>query len=94
MSAEGTDRWLFLHFYGFHPDRLLTFKVVRLRREQKGDWSQEVASTRLWPLTQAELSPAVRAAGFADPTCYGDLQGTPFDPETSPNVVIAARATR
>jgi SAM-dependent methyltransferase len=90
---EATD-WLFLRFYDFDPDGLLTFNILRLRREDGRDWSQEVTSTRLWPLTERELTPAVRAAGFADITPYGDMQGAPFDSATSPNLVIAAVVAR
>jgi hypothetical protein len=89
---EGESEWLFLRFYDFDPDGLLTFNVVRLRREKGNGWSQEVSSTRLWPLTEHELGPAVQAAGFGDMTLHGDMRGASFDPETSPNLIIAARA--
>ena len=84
---EGDREWLFLRFYDFDPDGLLTFSVVRLLRS--GDrWEQQVMSTRLWPLRQAELADALRATGFAEVVCWGDMQGAPFDPEESPNLVV------
>jgi SAM-dependent methyltransferase len=91
---EGETEWLFLRFYDFDPDGLLTFNVLRLRRERGDDWNQEVSSTRLWPLTQHELVPAVRGAGFGNIRLYGDMRGAPFDPEASPNLVVAARTMR
>jgi hypothetical protein len=30
------------------------------------------------------------AAGFTDIVCYGDMQGTPFDPESSSNLITVA----
>ncbi|MGD1995743.1 MAG: class I SAM-dependent methyltransferase [Anaerolineae bacterium] len=88
---EGELDWLFLRFYDFGPDGRLAFNVVTLRREGGGDWSQQVTSTPLWPLTQAKLIEALDAAGFDELTCWGDMGGTPFDPETSPNLVTTAR---
>lgn len=89
---EGDGEWLFVRFYDFDPDDVLTFNMVRLRREQGSGWDQEVNSTRLWPLTEQELTAAVGAAGFREITAHGDMRGTTFDPETSPNLVVAAGA--
>jgi hypothetical protein len=47
-------------------------------------------STRLWPLRRAELVAALEGAGFARITLWGDMQGTPFQLEESPNLVIGA----
>lgn len=91
---EGHTDWLFLRFYDFNHDGLLTFNVVRLRREGGDDWSQEVSATRLWPLTEEELTPALRAAGFEDVTQYGDMTGASFCSDISPNLVVAAGAGR
>lgn len=88
---DGKTDWLFLRFYDFDPDGLLTFNVLRLKRRERGDWEQEVGSTRLWPLTEQELMPAIRRAGFDDVTRYGDMKGAPFNAANSPNLVIAAR---
>jgi SAM-dependent methyltransferase len=88
---EGDTEWLFLRFYDFELDGLLAFNVVTLRREGVGDWSQHVAATHLWPLRQAELIPALQAAGFGEIACWGDMQGSPFEPENSGNLVVAGR---
>jgi SAM-dependent methyltransferase len=86
---EGETEWLFLRFYDFDPDGLLTFHVVRLRRAG-GPWEQQVLSARLRPLRQAELTDALKEAGFSDIALYGDMQSSPFDPDRSPNLVIGA----
>ncbi len=88
---EDETEWLFLRFYDFDPDGLITFNVVTLRREGAGPWTQRVTSTRLRPLQQADVMAALAAAGFADVTCYGDMAGAVFDPETSSNLVVTAR---
>jgi glycine/sarcosine N-methyltransferase len=88
---EGDAEWLFLRFYDFEPDGLLAFNVVTLRREGCGSWSQRTANTRLWPLRQAELVAALQAAGFGGVSYRGDMQGNPFELESSGNLVVSAR---
>ncbi|MDY7080099.1 MAG: methyltransferase domain-containing protein [Chloroflexota bacterium] len=87
---KGESEWLFLRFYDFEPDGTLTFNLMTLRREGTGDWSQQVASTRLRPLRQDELIAALTGVGFAEVACWGNMQGAPFDAESSPNLIISA----
>lgn len=87
---EGDVEWLFLRFYDF-SDARLTFNLVTLRRQGAGDWEQRVTATPLWPLRQEELTIALAAAGFTAIASYGDMSGTPFDPQTSSNLVVTAR---
>jgi SAM-dependent methyltransferase len=88
---EGENEWLFLRFYDFEPDGLLNFNIITLRREGTGGWSQQVTTTRLRPLLQAELTAALAAAGFKEIASYGDMSGSRFDPETSGNLILTAR---
>jgi SAM-dependent methyltransferase len=88
---EGETEWTFLRFYDFEPDGLLTFNVVTLRRGGEGAWSQQVATTRLRPLRQAELLAALEAAGFGEIACWGDMQGSPFELESNGNLVVSGR---
>ena len=93
-GADGEDserEWLFLRFYDFEADGTLTFNVVTLRREGGGEWSQRVTATRLRPLRQGELVGAATEAGFGEITCWGDLQGSPYDADRSGNLVLTAR---
>lgn len=87
---EGGTEWLFLRFYDFDPDGLLTFHVVVLQREGDGPWTRRVMSTRLHPLRQTELVAALEGAGFQEITLWGDMQGAPFDSDRSPNLVAVA----
>ncbi len=88
---EGEAECLFLRFYDFEPDGTLTFNLVTLRREASDAWSQQVASTRLRPLLQRDLRAVLAEADFREIACYGDMQGAPFDPTSSPNLVMTAR---
>lgn len=87
---EGEGEWLFLRHYEFEPDGLLTFQVITLRRHAGGEWDQQVLATRLRPWRERELSRALEGAGFHRLQFWGDMQGAPFDPEESGNLVITA----
>jgi SAM-dependent methyltransferase len=88
---EGDTEWLFLRFYDFEGGELLRFNLVTLRRAGGGPWEQQVSSTRLCGLVRDEAIRLVRNAGFESLTVWGDMQGAPFDPAHSPNLVFAAR---
>jgi hypothetical protein len=91
---EGDAEWLFFRFYDFEPDGTLAFNVVTLRRKGEGGWSQQVATTRLWPLRQTESVAALEDAGFGEIVCWDDMQGGSFDTHTSGNLVVTARRNR
>jgi len=87
---EGGREWLFLRFYDFNPDGILTFNVVTLQRDGRGGWTQQVETARLRPWLHTELQRTVAAVGFDGVTCYGSMTGTSFDPQASDNLVITA----
>jgi hypothetical protein len=103
FHQEGEKEWIFVRFYDFEPSGVLTFNMMTLQRgcasldgeRGPGGWSQRVTSTKLWPLRQGESTAMLEAAGFEKITCWGDMQGGPFDAHRSPNLVITAtRASR
>jgi glycine/sarcosine N-methyltransferase len=87
----GEQEWLFVRFYDFDPDGLLTFNIITLARLGQGEWQQKVDSTRLYPLRRNELEPALETAGFEQIICYGGMSGEPFDPYSSGNLIVSAR---
>lgn len=88
---EGEREWLFLRFYDYDADGLITFNILTLQRSAGAAWQQQVTATRLNPLRQAQLSAALSAVGFGEMQCYGSMAGEPFDLQSSGNLVIAAR---
>jgi glycine/sarcosine N-methyltransferase len=90
---EGSKTWIFYRFYDFEADGLITFNFVTLfsaRGEEP--FQQRIVSTRLRPWNCEQMVNFLRQAGFGGIQRYGDLQGTPFDAETSGNLVLIARA--
>lgn len=89
---EGEREWLFLRFYDFRADGLIDFNILTLQRAGRDNWQQQVATTQLVPQRQAELTSALNSSGFGQISCFGGLNGAPFDPEQSGNLVILAAA--
>lgn len=88
---EGDAEWVFLRFYDFLPDGLIDFNILTLQRTDLHDWKQTITTTRLRPLLKAEIEAALQAAGFGDISFYGGMDGSPFDPQSSGNLVATAR---
>jgi len=90
---EGNKEWLFLRFYDFDPDGLITFNIIRLSREDNSPWKQKLASVRLFPLVKEKLQILLKESGFADLRFYGMMDEIAFDPAASENLVAVAHKT-
>ena len=89
--SEADAEWIFQRFYDFDPDGLLTFNIVTLKRLSQGNWTQHIVSSRLRPILKVDLMHSLSEAGFTSLAPFGDMAASPFNPETSPNLVILAR---
>lgn len=89
---DGQNTWVFVRFYDFQPDGMLTFNILILTSQNGGKFQQQVISTRLWPFAHEQLVGWLEKTGFKNIQLYGDLQGSPFTVDTSPNLVIIAEA--
>lgn len=87
---QAEQEWLFVRFYDFDLDGLITFNMLTLQRTG-GAWQQRLSSTRLRPLLQAELAKALAAEGFGEVVFHGNMAGAAFDPQSSGNLVVTAR---
>ncbi len=89
-SRNGEER-LFIRFYDYDSDGLVTFHIMRLHRSGDDEWKQEIDSARLLPLTKDDLQSALANSGFEDPFFFGKLENIPFDPQNSGNLVVTTR---
>lgn len=91
MEPQGDDRNLFLRFYDFDTPRpgLITFNMLILSHRDDA-WHQQVESTVLRPIARDELADLLTATGFPDVVFYGGLDGSPFDPAASDDLVAVA----
>ena len=90
--TDGSGEWIFFRFYDFHAETV-TFNVATLRKAG-GEWRATVEGTTLRPIFQHELAETLSNVGFVDVEYFGSLGGEPFDPETSGNLVVTARADK
>ena len=87
---EANKEWVFLRFYEFRQDGLINFNIITLYREDHNAWQQSITTTSLLPLLQHDLIVDLSQAGFEDICCYGSMDGSPFDPASSGNLVVTA----
>jgi SAM-dependent methyltransferase len=90
---EGEAEWLFLRFYDYDPDGLITFNILTLQRRAQDPWQQRISTTRLRPLLAEDLLARLAGAGFEQVSTYSSLGGEPFDPGRSGNLVVTAHST-
>jgi len=90
-SREEDAEWIFLRFYDYDADDLITFNILTLHRTGNESWKQQVNTTCLRPILSDDLTERLKLAGFSEFTSYGSLGGEAFDPQTSGNLVLAAR---
>jgi glycine/sarcosine N-methyltransferase len=91
--CEEDDEWLFLRFYdyGAHPPQeWIDFNILTLHRSSSSPWQQSVTTTRLQPLRRAGLNAALESNGFTSISTYGGMDGSPFNPTSSGNLVLTA----
>ncbi|MEW5719057.1 MAG: class I SAM-dependent methyltransferase [Chloroflexota bacterium] len=69
---------------------LVTFNIALFTKNENGAWSVDVQSTQQRPYRQSEIELLLRRNGFREFAFYGNLQGEPFDAETSANLVTLA----
>jgi glycine/sarcosine N-methyltransferase len=87
---ECNKTWIFVRFYDFDEDGLITFNILIFSSLDGDNFSQRVISTRLWPVTKAKILQLLKRAGFENIRTYGDLQGSPFLIDSSGNLVVTA----
>ena len=73
------------------PEPRINFNIAVFRQGNDGEWSVEVNSTPQRPLFQADLVRLLPAAGLTEAAYFGDLTGSSFDPDVSPDLVVVAR---
>jgi len=88
---DGDKEWLFLRFYDFDADGLITFNIVRLNRQGDAPWTQNISTVRLFPLLQSQLIRLLNESGFNDLRFYGVMDETAFNPKSSENLVVVAQ---
>lgn len=84
---------IFLRLLDFLDERRVHFEVVTLERRVPDEPAHlaKTTSTILRSLRYDELERFLVGAGFADVRFFGSYASTPFDPSSSPDVLVVAR---
>ncbi len=89
--VEAGTEWVFQRFYDFDPDGLLSFNMITLKRPPGGKWTQDVVTSRMRPVLKFELLLSLHEAGFTHLKSYGDMTGSEYSHEKSPNLVVVGQ---
>ncbi|MBT3202383.1 MAG: class I SAM-dependent methyltransferase [Phycisphaerales bacterium] len=81
----------FVRFYDFNRD-MIDFNILEIDCDSEGRCSHKLSTTPLKPYLHSELCDALAAGGFGQIETFGDLQFSPFDPETSDTLLLVANA--
>jgi SAM-dependent methyltransferase len=90
FAATGNADTLVWRFADYADDGTqITFHTALFERSANG-WSVQVNSTPQRPLLKRDLDDALTQTGFINIQHFGGLDGSPFDPEKSGDLVIVA----
>ncbi len=90
---DEADTNIFIRFYDFDANGLLTFNLIVLVSEDGENFKQQVISTRLWPMKKDTLVNYLQDSGFSEIRLFGDLSGAKYEVGESENLVITAIST-
>lgn len=82
--------WLFQRFYDFEESGLIRFNILTLKRRKGEEWQSELSSTFLFPFTKDLILREFKNAGFINIKLFGSLDGSKFNIDQSPNLIILA----
>lgn len=89
---EGDNTWIFSRFYDFYGDDRINFNIQIITSQGGEDFTQEIISTPLRPIKKETLGKMLIETGFTGLQYFGDLEGSEFNIDTSPNLVVVAKA--
>jgi glycine/sarcosine N-methyltransferase len=82
--------WRLADYHDTHPPGI-TFHTALFEKGDGGQWTVEVNSTPQRPWFRDELVKRLAAMGLVVGAAYGGFDAAPFDPLTSPDLVLVAR---
>ena len=89
VGIRRQDDMMFVRFYDFHPPTL-TFNLLTINPAEP-TCPHHLHSTTLYPYQRDDLLNALSRHGFTSVSFYGTMQFQPFDPHTSPDLILVAR---
>ena len=92
LSGETpTEEVLLMKVAEYHADYISFHGVFLTREKPAGKWQAHSRTSRQIPLFQKLLADVASQAGLGEFTFWGDFARTPFEPGSSPDLIMAAR---
>ncbi|MHB1001554.1 MAG: methyltransferase domain-containing protein [Armatimonadota bacterium] len=82
--------YLFMRFFDFHENGLLTFNVVTMLKKA-GEWQMFPDASTHRPITRDLLTGRLEKAGYVNINVYGGYPDQPFNPLESDNLIVVAQ---
>ncbi len=77
----------FVRFYDFNENQI-AFNILQFDKAKPAD--HQLISTKIYPYSTDDFTMALKKAGFKINKYYGSFNFTPFDPQTSNDLIITA----
>jgi len=77
----------FVRFYDFNENQIV-FNILRFDKAKPAD--HQLISTKIYPYSAADFTTALKNEGFKTVNYFGSFNFTPFDPQTSNDLIITA----
>jgi SAM-dependent methyltransferase len=91
LSGETRTEEVLLVKFADYAGEFINFHAMFLSREKPaGKWQALVRSSRQVPLFRDRLADLLREAGFSSARYWSDYAKSPFDPEKSSDLIVAA----
>jgi SAM-dependent methyltransferase len=81
---------LLVKFADYEPELINFHPMFLVREKPQGKWQAHVRSTKWLPLFRDRLDELLRKSGFGNLRFWGDYNQSPFDPEKSNDLLVAA----
>ena len=82
--TRGLDQY-FIRFYDFGENQIV-FNILQFDKSKPSD--QKLISTEIHPYSADDFTKMLKKAGFKNINYYGSFNFTPFDPQTSNDLII------
>lgn len=91
LAGETQEEEVLLVKFADYEAEFINFHAMFLTREKPaGEWQAHARSSRQFPLLRSRLADLLGEAGFGNLCFWGDFTMSPFEPEKSHDLIVAA----
>jgi hypothetical protein len=87
VSITTTEEKYFVRFYDFNENQIV-FNILQFDKSKPAD--HQIISTKIYPYSTDDFTLTLEKAGFKSINYYSSLNFSPFDPQTSNDLIITA----